>query len=395
LGADIKLLGLIAAMLLFVMSILLLLTLRQAGRVRGGEQWIWGTMGIAAGVVLNTMQESIPQFLGLVVSNSLMIAGSTLTALGSYEYRYEQKLPLRWGYVGLAAITMVFAFYVYVQPSTPARVLLFSFLIGVSLAWDAWVLLAGSRLRPNAVAVKHSRFTLAHSIMVAGLVMATLVFAARFVDTLHSFYVVAAPAGSSRTVFLFYAVTTASRVLLMLGMVLVIVDELNQNLHTLALRDPLTGLLNRRGLNLAIGEKPLTQCSLLMLDLDYFKAINDDFGHDVGDQVLALFSRCAAAHMPAGAALARLGGEEFCAFLPATHAFTAEALAEKFRAAFSNESEALGHGRKHTVSIGIACAALSAVPLNLLMKSADQALYEAKKQGRNRVFFAAGVQPLN
>ena len=122
-----------------------------------------------------------------------------------------------------------------------------------------------------------------------------------------------------------------------------------------------------------------------MLDLDHFKAVNDDFGHDQGDQVIALLARCALTNLPNTAVLARLGGEAFCALLPHTDAGPALAHAQSLRAAFQRDSSALGHSRQHTVSIGIASTQSSATTLSLLMSRADKALYRAKRHGRNRV----------
>jgi diguanylate cyclase (GGDEF)-like protein len=169
--------------------------------------------------------------------------------------------------------------------------------------------------------------------------------------------------------------------------VLLLIDELDFELRTLALRDPLTGLFNRRGLIDAAPSHALTACCLLMLDLDFFKAVNDDFGHDQGDRVIVLLARCGQTHLPANAVLARLGGEEFCALLPACDEPTAVALAERLRQSFAHDSEALSHGRQHTVSIGVSCAQRgnASNALSALMARADQALYRAKRDGRNRV----------
>ena len=122
-----------------------------------------------------------------------------------------------------------------------------------------------------------------------------------------------------------------------------------------------------------------------MLDLDHFKAVNDDFGHDQGDRVIGLLARCAQANLPANAALARLGGVEFCALLPQSDLAGALASAETLRIAFNLETVALRHTREHTVSIGVAAADKVPTTLKALMERADQALYRAKRDGRNRV----------
>jgi diguanylate cyclase (GGDEF)-like protein len=251
--------------------------------------------------------------------------------------------------------------------------------------WHAWTMLAGSALRPNAVGVKHKRFRLAHGVMVLGLLMVAGVFVIRALDTVLIPQNAIPLGGPTRTTFIFYAVGLAGRLILLIGMVLVLIDELGHELRTLALRDSLTGLLNRRGLTDAASALSLVNCSLLMLDLDHFKAVNDDFGHDQGDQVIALLARCAQANLPASAVLARLGGEEFCALLPDADADVSAASAQSLRDAFHRETAALGHSRQHTVSVGVASAGAVATTLHHLMERADQALYQAKRNGRNRV----------
>ena len=112
-------------------------------------------------------------------------------------------------------------------------------------------------------------------------------------------------------------------------------------------------------------------------------------GHDQGDRVIGLLARCAQANLPANAVLARLGGEEFCALLPQSDLAAAQASAETLRKAFNLETAALGHGRQHTVSIGVAAAGEAQTSLRDLMERADRALYRAKRDGRNRVELAA------
>ena len=93
-------------------------------------------------------------------------------------------------------------------------------------------------------------------------------------------------------------------------------------------------VINRRGLKDAASEQSVADCSTPMLDLDHFKAVNDDLGHDRGDHVIALLARCAQANLPTNAVRARLGGEEFCALLPSADITVATANAELLRAAF-------------------------------------------------------------
>lgn len=175
--------------------------------------------------------------------------------------------------------------------------------------------------------------------------------------------------------------------------------QLEQHLETLALTDPLTTLGNRRAFDLALdhewrrARRGREEVSLLLLDIDHFKGINDLYGHVVGDDCLcAIASAIASAGRRPGDMAARYGGEEFALILPATGEEGALAIAETVRLAikelrFPHDRNA-EHGSVVTVSIGSATAVLgprgAVTPLSLL-RAADTALYKAKQEGRNRV----------
>lgn len=161
---------------------------------------------------------------------------------------------------------------------------------------------------------------------------------------------------------------------------------------TAALVDPLTGLANRRAFladadefmsrNSKRGE-PLT---VMLADLDRFKAINDRFGHAVGDRVLQVFADMVRQTLRANDLSGRLGGEEFAFLMPGTGAAEAARIAERIRAHFADAARSVdGHAIAPTVSVGVATTSASSVQLADLMAAADHALYRAKAEGRNRV----------
>lgn len=175
-------------------------------------------------------------------------------------------------------------------------------------------------------------------------------------------------------------------------------DELEQeslNWHQAAMTDPLTGLLNRRGfldhadwqLQRAILER--SPIALMVLDVDHFKQINDQHGHDVGDIVLQEMARRLKLHLRASDATARLGGEEFCALLTGIHREGAIAVADRFRQQLSERPITVSHGEVSiTVSIGLSISLEGRLGIKDLLQEADQALYQAKRSGRNRVVVA-------
>ena len=164
----------------------------------------------------------------------------------------------------------------------------------------------------------------------------------------------------------------------------------------LAIRDSLTGLYVRRYFfdrlkeehrRALLTHRPL---SLLMCDLDHFKDCNDRFGHGVGDLMLVQFAQILT-RTSETAIVARYGGEEFSVLLPETSKEEAALLAEKIREAVEKESFEIRRQRiEMTVSIGVANMPGDTLDLESLVQKSDQALYHAKREGRNRVCSSAG-----
>jgi diguanylate cyclase (GGDEF)-like protein len=176
-------------------------------------------------------------------------------------------------------------------------------------------------------------------------------------------------------------------------------DRLTAELELLATTDGLTSLLNRRHFeSLASAEwarfqrysRPL---SLLVLDIDKFKSVNDRFGHDAGDLVIKAVAHICKATKRQPDVLARIGGEEFALLLPETDEAAAEIAAERLRASVQDHPLPLPDGTtlQVTISIGLAGAALSMASFEVLLKRADEALYEAKHSGRNKVMRAPRI----
>ena len=169
-------------------------------------------------------------------------------------------------------------------------------------------------------------------------------------------------------------------------------------LRMLASTDTLTGLGSRRHF-IDRAEEALSQLhrnparpvSLMVLDLDRFKAINDKLGHAAGDSVLRLFAESLRQELRKSDTAGRIGGDEFAVLLPDTNLGTAGLFAERLRARFASESAVIESKRIFaTVSIGIAAMAASDTSVHEPLARADRALYLAKTRNRNRVEFATG-----
>lgn len=178
--------------------------------------------------------------------------------------------------------------------------------------------------------------------------------------------------------------------------------EANARLGQLAVTDGLTGLYNHRhfherlGLEVERSQRSGRPVSLLMLDVDHFKAYNDTYGHPAGDEILRQLAGVLSAERRANDVVARYGGEEFAVILVDSSKFTAAKIAEKLREDVYNHEfprrprQDVRDNREGrlSVSVGIATFPDDATEPDALVRSADAALYAAKRAGRNRVVLA-------
>jgi diguanylate cyclase (GGDEF)-like protein len=170
-------------------------------------------------------------------------------------------------------------------------------------------------------------------------------------------------------------------------------EQKNRQLLELASTDHLTGLCNRRSFEklankeLERAQRYQTPLSLLALDLDYFKRINDSYGHAFGDKVLQSFTNNALSCLRKTDLMARLGGEEFVVLLPETTEYLAANVGEKLRSAIAaiELTTESGEAVKFTTSIGVTTATMQDENIAMMLHRADEALYDAKKLGRNKV----------
>jgi diguanylate cyclase (GGDEF)-like protein len=168
--------------------------------------------------------------------------------------------------------------------------------------------------------------------------------------------------------------------------------QLHASVQKLAITDPLTGIYNRRGFE-EFGRRLFESArrfkrplSLILLDIDHFKAINDSYGHSIGDQVLQSLAERLNHNIREVDLMSRYGGDEFMVLLPETDIFTAIKVAERLRSSVEASPLPTEHGHiTIQISVGVAKLSTQTNDLNRLLELADMALYNAKQNGRNRV----------
>ena len=193
---------------------------------------------------------------------------------------------------------------------------------------------------------------------------------------------------------LFEAIAIFALILLIVLFFYMKLVKLKKQLETLALTDPMTKLYNRRYFSemseriLNLAKRNKTDLSLIMLDIDNFKNINDAYGHKVGDDVIISFAQTLSKFSRKSDIVCRFGGEEFILLLPETNLSGATVIAEKIRAEIENSSVKLNISQeiKFTASFGVGQVDIkNDASIETVIKKADDAMYEAKESGKNKV----------
>lgn len=190
----------------------------------------------------------------------------------------------------------------------------------------------------------------------------------------------------------FYIYMSSLATVLPPALIWLVLRRLTDELRDIAARDPMTQLLNRRGLTDALqryfSSRRAVPAYLLVLDVDHFKRINDSYGHPAGDALLCQVAKLLRSTVRSGDLASRIGGEEFVAICLDTDAQGTMELAERLRAAVEAQAlwlAGIEHPLRCTVTIGLSPPFQDAKALDEAMRQADEALYRGKAAGRNRV----------
>ena len=349
--------------------------------------WLLGAIGTGL-VYLNTLDLPLPR--DLIVNTC--VVGAFMLVRGGVNAYTNAPTP-RWELAFAAAgIALVEVLRQQGDASTQARVCVFT-------AIASWPLIAtGWRMaRWHSTQTRRSRLGLLVLLAPIAITVGLFVVRAVLVLTGTDANNVSYEHGSS------YDLIATLLFLLVLGafnfsMASLVLGALVERLRTLSATDQLTGLANRRVMMRRLVEEHARflrsshMYSIVMLDLDYFKRVNDTHGHGVGDQVLKGLADLLQSDQRQTDTLARTGGEEFMLLMPLTDQDGALAHAKRLcdKVAAATLATDVGH-LQITLSLGVSEARLDDVSADLVVQRADAALYKAKENGRNRVESAARV----
>lgn len=361
-------------LLMVFAGVLLSMRRRLSSSINGTGVWAAGTIVIGVATVLIGQRERLPEWLTSVFANGLLWIGMSSCVIGLRRFAGRREPLLELIGTGLAYMAAS-AWFAVLHPDYPARLATNAFFFAVIYL----VLLESvESVRPRNRPVKFLAVCFAGAI---GVVLLRLLAVLAGIDKTAGLF---APNAYQKMFLVSYGLTW---LFANIAFILMVNERLYKMLRRAAAYDPLSGLVNRGTVTMMLEReierasrngKPL---SVLLVDIDHFKRINDRHGHAIGDRTIVDFATRTALHLRRADVLSRYGGEEFLALLPDTDAAMAVQVAERVRASIAAETGALA---EYTVSIGVACLIRGMTPDDLV-HSADQALYRAKENGRNRV----------
>ena len=348
----------------------------------GARLWAIGSALVAAGVLLVALRGPVPPVASILGGNLAVFAGLLVFDFGIAR-ACAARPPWRAGLLLVLAAFAAHAWFTLAAPSASARIWT---LTAVMVACNGYAALVAWRAREGELRGLHALIA-AFLVLEIGFALVRAVGASQG-ELLH-----ALQSTPAQTWPLLGMIATRFALTLLLG--LMVSARLQIALRHAALHDPLTGLLNRRAFaDLADREWSRLRRSggsavALMIDLDHFKRFNDANGHAADDHALRQAARAIAAALRREDHVCRYGGEEFAVLLSGTGGAPALAVAERLRRTIAGLS-VCGRAGATTASIGLAEGGPAEGGWQDLLGAADQALYEAKAQGRNRVaVFAA------
>jgi len=371
-------------------------------RPRDGWLALWGMGNLlaAVGLALVSLRGFMPYVLTVSISQTMVVTGLFLNWLGLRAF--NERPPLRlWWWLIFPAIFALLEINSPVSDTMSHRMTLIASLLSVIASLMIAELVAIFKNR----GLKIARFIIfILGLFVAGNIARVIMM---WLHTVHHLSRLPSP-----IVGFTLALTLALMTAWNMGFIMLAAERLQNALMLAASTDGLTGVMNRNAFEAAVrrqlaanqntGRRPLPprapagetgaavlRDALLTIDIDEFKQVNDQYGHEAGDALLRLFAAIAQNSLRATDCLGRRGGDEFTIFLKGVDEAGVSRIAERLRKSFAISSQQDPHiGRPSTLSIGIMMIESGDASLENLLARADAAMYQAKGQGKDRVMLA-------
>jgi len=377
---DLRTIFVTGALTCFIIGATLLMTFVTGRFTRSPIWWGASSLCIGFGLLGAAFRDTLPDIITIELANTAMLAGCLLLLFGIRAFAGRE---LNWFLFGLVLVTTWTLLALFPgQDGFPARVMVVA----------AIMTLCDAAIVREAVRLAREEGLRSAWLLAALFAPTVVIFGGRMVlAALDQVGTGLFPTDSGATGWL--AATGVTFVILR-GQALLLLsgERSNQMLASLARHDPLTGAMNRAGLEQWLARQRRgsqqvgSKASLLLVDIDHFKALNDARGHAAGDEILRIFTTAVRGQLRGDDILARQGGDEFAVVLPGVSVREAVRIADRIRNVFRDAIAGVEDlPQPPTLSIGVAEVDLRGVSLEQLLAEADEALYRAKRLGRDRV----------
>ena len=372
------------------MTMLALVAARRGfpASIGGLELWAAGSFAQAAGAFLLTFYLFLPEWLPVLFGHTLLVSGQSLTYHAIRRFRGLRARP-ELVYTPVVFVFLGVAFFWALMDLKHVRAAIYAAGIFVPLALAIHLLSTGFRERLRQPALLAAAAFVAIVLVLLYQAVHSVAFEVSLLDSRNPGYL------------LFVALYGGLNVLGTFGFLLMANERLRSEIERMATLDSLTDVFNRRTfvklaeVELARSARSGSKVSLIFMDMDRFKSINDAHGHAVSDQVLLAFVRGTRQVLRRQDIFGRFGGEEFCLLLPETSLREAFMVAERARAATAAARVVTQGGEvRCSVSAGVSGTEIHGADFDAILRGADKALYEAKRLGRDRAVLDAAAPPL-
>ena len=341
--------------------------------VKGLGDWALGTYLLFFGGLAAASRGRSPELLSITLANFLIFSGLFFQYVGSQRFFDMVPRPLR-GMLVIIGLTLVSGYFTIIEPSYRPRLMIY-----------VAVITTLSTIHAHLIFRRGTR-TFAHWFAFVVLLLSIGSQVLRF-TTAWLFPLGTGILDNTPQNLIYVIAHPFVMLLFAISLILMATDRVRAEFEHIATHDSLTNALTRRHLT-EICQQELQRCqrhgrvmSVLLIDIDHFKSINDTRGHQTGDQVLVHFVTTVQTLLRSADVIGRLGGEEFVVLLPETSMDVAQVVAERIRSRVADMPEPA----PFTVSIGVTTNLPIGDTVEALLARADAAMYQAKERGRDQV----------
>jgi len=387
---DIRTFAISTALILSILAVVMLVYQTHRKIYRGFRSWVWAQIMFALAYLMFGTRNILPDLFSIIIGNSVLLAGFFFARQGYRKFFDRHPYTKRSDIILLVLVILSLFVFTYVYTSYQIRTIIISIVacwvcmqITWELVWDV----------PNEM--KPGAFFGAFFFELVSLITLHRMYEAITQPEQVDFLLPTLANISIYALAIFVATASSFAALMLTSTRLELELKMTQDeLELLANTDPLTGLYNRRYFK-EVAQQEFVRArrfnqsfGILFADLDHFKSINDTYGHDRGDAVLAHIAHIIKRQVRQVDVVARLGGEEFIVLLIQSNEQSIPDVARRVREAIEkNIVEMDGDNIQCTVSIGISSLSSEDNSIEDIIKRADSAMYVAKENGRNRVQF--------